>query len=65
VWWNDGTIAKLAEAIYEEWAFDRLPILADALEEAGCTSEELLTHCRAGGEHVRGCWAVDLLLGKG
>jgi hypothetical protein len=64
VWWNDGTIAKLAEAIYEERASDRLPILGDALEEAGCTSEELLSHCRAGGEYVRGCWAVDLLLGK-
>jgi hypothetical protein len=62
--WNNGTIPKLAHAIYDERAFDRLPILGDALEEAGCTSEELLAHCRAGGGHVRGCWAVDLLLGK-
>jgi hypothetical protein len=62
--WEGGIIPKLAQAIYEERAFDRLPILADALEEARCTSEELLTHCRAGGEHVRGCWAVDVLLGK-
>jgi hypothetical protein len=62
--WNNGTIPKLAQAIYDERAFDRLPVLADALEDAGCTSEELLSHCRAGGEHMRGCWAVDLLLGK-
>jgi len=41
-----------------------LPILADALEEAGCTAEDILAHCRSGGEHVRGCWVVDLILGK-
>jgi len=62
--WNDGTIPKLAQAIYEERAFDHLPILADALEEAGCTNEDILGHCRSGGEHVRGCWVVDSLLGK-
>jgi hypothetical protein len=62
--WRDGTIPKLAEAIYDERAFDRLPILADALEDAGCTNEDILTHCRQPGEHVRGCWVVDLLLGK-
>jgi len=59
-----ATVVALAEAIYVERAFDRLPILADALEEAGCTSADLLNHCRQSGEHVRGCWAVDLLLGK-
>ena len=42
-----------------------LPVLADALEEAGCTDTDLLAHCRSGGGHLRGCWAVDLLLGKG
>ena len=42
-----------------------LPVLADALEEAGCTDADLLAHCRSGGGHLRGCWAVDLLLGKG
>ena len=62
--WNDGTIRKLAEAIYEGLAFDRLPILADALEEAGCQDANILGHCRSGNEHVRGCWVVDALLGK-
>lgn len=62
--WNDGTIPKLAQAIYEERAFDRLPILADALEEAGCDNADILAHCRQPGPHVRGCWALDLILGK-
>jgi hypothetical protein len=62
--WNDATIPKLSKEIYEVPAFDRLPILADALEEAGCNDADILNHCRRQGEHVRGCWAVDLLLGK-
>jgi hypothetical protein len=62
--WNDGTIVKLARVIYDECAFERLPILADALEESGCTNPEILNHCRQPGEHVRGCWVVDLILGK-
>jgi hypothetical protein len=62
--WNDRTVVKLAQSIYDDRAFDRLPILADALEEAGCTDADILTHCRQGGEHVRGCWVVDLLIGK-
>ena len=62
--WNGGTIHHLAQAIYDERAFDRLPILADALEDAGCTDAAILDHCRQPGEHVRGCWVVDLLLGK-
>ena len=62
--WNDDTILKLAQAIYDDRVFDRLPILADALEEAGCTNADILNHCRQPGEHVRGCWVVDLLLGK-
>jgi hypothetical protein len=62
--WNDGTPRKLAQMIYEAGAFDRLPLLADALEDAGCADAAILTHCRSGDEHVRGCWAVDLLLGK-
>ena len=62
--WNDGTIPKLAQAIYDDRAFDRLPILADALEEAGCDNADILNHCRQPGEHVRGCWVVDLLLNK-
>jgi hypothetical protein len=62
--WNGGTVASLAQAIYDDRAFDRLPILADALEDAGCTNQDILNHCRGGTEHVRGCWVVDLLLGK-
>jgi hypothetical protein len=63
--WHDATFRRLAESIYEERAFDRLPLLADALLDAGCADEELLAHCRGGGEHVRGCWAVDVVLRKG
>jgi hypothetical protein len=62
--WNDGTVVTLAKAIYEGRAFDRLPILADALKEAGCNNADILAHCHQPGEHVRGCWVVDLLLGK-
>jgi hypothetical protein len=62
--WHTGVIPKLAQGIYDGRAFDRLPILADALEEAGCTNADILNHCRQPGEHVRGCWVVDLLLDK-
>jgi hypothetical protein len=62
--WNDAAVRRLAVAVYDERAFDRSPILADALEEAGCTDDEILGHLRGAGPHVRGCWAVDLLLGK-
>jgi hypothetical protein len=63
--WNGGTVPRLAQAIYDERAFERLPVLADALEEAGGNSQEILSHCRQAGEaHVRGCWALDLILGK-
>jgi len=58
-------VLHLAQAIYDDRAFDQLPILADALQEAGCTSREVLDHCRSPGPHVRGCWVVDLILGKG
>ena len=58
------TATEVAEAIYTDRAFDRLPILADALEDAGCTDRAILDHCRQPGEHVRGCWVVDLVLGK-
>jgi hypothetical protein len=62
--WLSSNVSALAQGIYADLAFDRLPILADALEDAGCTNLDLLNHCRQAGEHVRGCWAVDLLLGK-
>lgn len=63
--WNEATVVRLAQSIYDDRAFNRLPILADALEEAGCTNPEMLNHCRGEGPHVRGCWVIDLLLGKG
>jgi hypothetical protein len=62
--WNGETVPKITHAIYDDRAFDQIPILADALEEAGCTDAAILDHCRQPGEHVRGCWVVDLLLGK-
>src|SRR5262249_3271105 len=62
--WNDGCAEKLARGIYEDRAFDQLPIVADALEEAGCDEESVLAHCRGTGLHIRGCWVVDLLLGQ-
>jgi hypothetical protein len=61
--WGGGTAPKIAAAIYAERAFDRLPILADALEDAGSTDAALLSHCRGPGPHCRGCWAVDWILG--
>lgn len=57
-----GSVVHLATAIYDERMFDRMPLLADALEEAGCTNAEILDHCRRDHqEHVRGCWVVDLI----
>jgi hypothetical protein len=61
---NGKSIALLARSIYEKRTFERLPILAGALEDAGCTDAELLGHLRGPGPHVRGCWALDLLLAK-
>jgi hypothetical protein len=62
--WNQGTIRVLAQMIYDKSAFHRLPLLADALEDAGCTNPDLLDHCRSSEPHVRGCWPVDLILAK-
>lgn len=62
--WRTGNVFALAEAIYADCAFDRLPILGDALEDAGCTNADILDHCRGQASHVRGCWVVDLVLGK-
>jgi hypothetical protein len=62
--WNGGTVRNLAQSIYDERAFDRLPVLADALEDAGCADADLLGHLRGPGPHARGCWAVDRILGK-
>jgi hypothetical protein len=62
--WLTPTVLALATGIYADKAFDRMPILADALQEAGCDNGELLNHCRESGEHVRGCWVIDIILSK-
>lgn len=62
--WEGGLAVSLAEGIYHDRAFDRMPYLGDALEEAGCDDERVLAHCRDERPHVLGCWVVDLLLGK-
>jgi hypothetical protein len=58
------SVFALAEEIYCEKSFDVLPILGDALEDAGCRTADILRHCRFPGMHIRGCWVLDLLLGK-
>jgi hypothetical protein len=69
--WNGDTVVRLAAAIYEERRLPggtldngRLAVLADALEEAGCDKEDILSHCRSPNDHVRGCWVIDLALCK-
>jgi hypothetical protein len=62
--WRTESVLHIALGIYESRDFVGLPILADALEDAGCVQGLVLDHCRAGGDHARGCWVVDLLLAK-
>jgi hypothetical protein len=62
--WRTSNVVDLARTIYEERVFDRMPILADALMDAGCADESILDHCREPRSHVRGCWVVDLILGR-
>jgi hypothetical protein len=63
--WRTDTVLSLAQQMYESRDFSAMPILADALQDAGCDSEDILTHCRdANAAHVRGCWACDLVLEK-
>lgn len=62
--WNGGTVKRMAGVIYDEKTFDQMPVLGDALEDAGCKNAAVLTHCREETVHVRGCWLLDLLLGK-
>jgi hypothetical protein len=62
--WRTSTVLALAQQIYDSRDFSPMPILADALQDAGCDNEEILKHCRQPGEHVRGCWCVDHCLGK-
>lgn len=63
--WNRGCVTKMVRTIYAEDRFRDLPILADALEEAGCDSQAILSHCRSNQIHVRGCWVVDALRAAG
>jgi hypothetical protein len=62
--WRTDTAVSLAKGMYESRDFSAMPILADALQDAGCDSADILDHCRGSGPHVRGCWVVDLVLGK-
>jgi hypothetical protein len=62
--WRTNTALLLAKSMHESRDFSAMPILADALQDAGCDDDDVLNHCRGLGPHVRGCWVVDLLLGK-
>jgi hypothetical protein len=62
--WHSGLLVSMAQKMYDSRDFTDMPVLADALDEAGCQDQDILSHCRSGGEHVRGCWLVDLLLDK-
>jgi len=62
--WLTSSVIALAQGIYEDRAFDRMPILGDALMDADCDNEDILNHCRQSGEHIRGCWLLDSLLGR-
>ena len=62
--WLTTTVLALASQMYESRDYSPMPILADALQDAGCDNDDILNHCRQPGEHVRGCWVVDLVLGK-
>jgi hypothetical protein len=62
--WLTPNVVAVAQTIYDQRRFHDMPVLADALEEAGCTNADILSHCRSEGPHVRGCWVVDLILAK-
>jgi hypothetical protein len=62
--WRGGLLVSVARRMYDSRDFGDMPVLADALEEAGCQDQDILGHCRSGGEHVRGCWVIDLILGN-
>jgi hypothetical protein len=61
---RDGLLVLMARRMYDSRDFTDMRILADVLEEAGCTDEQVLGHVRGPGPHVRGCWFLDVLLGK-
>jgi len=62
--WHDSLLVSMARRMYDRRDFGDMPVLADALEEAGCQDQGILGHCRSGRDHVRGCWVIDALLGK-
>lgn len=62
--WQTQAAVGIASQMYEARDFANMPVLADALQDAGCDSPEIFDHCRGAGPHVRGCWVVDLVLGK-
>ncbi|AMV27216.1 hypothetical protein VT84_22635 [Gemmata sp. SH-PL17] len=63
--WRTDTVVLLSRGMYESRDFSAMPILADALQEAGCDNEDVLNHCRDVAQvHVRGCWVLDHILGK-
>jgi hypothetical protein len=62
--WLTSEVKNLAQTISDEGTFEMLPILRDCLLDAGCDSDEILSHCVSGTGHVRGCWVIDRLLGK-
>jgi hypothetical protein len=62
--WHDGLVVVMAQMIFEKRRFSEMPVLADALEDAGCDNADIPAHCRSTREHVRGCWVIDELMGK-
>jgi hypothetical protein len=62
--WRTATVVSLAQGIHSNRAWDQMPILADALQDAGCEDNNVLSHCRGPGPHARGCWVIDAILGR-
>ncbi|QVL34978.1 hypothetical protein KIH39_21590 [Telmatocola sphagniphila] len=62
--WRSPVVLEQAQYCYDNRNFDNLPLLATALEEAGCDDQEIIQHCRSNRPHVKGCWVVDRILGK-
>jgi hypothetical protein len=60
--WLTPTVKALARSIYDDYTFSEMPILGDALEDAGCQDTDILSHCREPRVHAKGCWVVDLVL---
>jgi hypothetical protein len=62
--WEAGVLEELAGGIYDECRWLEMTVLGDALEDAGCTHDDMIDHCHQGGPHTRGCWVLDIILGK-